>query len=102
MTMAVRLPCGRGKASPDFVILRIYGDMYIAARFDRKNNITYDELTLLWLDKFKQAEFRIVKTGPLTASPPPDLSVRVLQPEHNSDPKPYSGFELSDLKEAHR
>jgi hypothetical protein len=53
------------KSSPDFVVLRNYGDSFIAARFDRKLKTISDELLILRLSDHEKGEFRNEIVGPL-------------------------------------
>lgn len=53
------------KSSPDFVVLRNYGDSFIAARFDRKLKTISDELLILRFSDHEKGEFRNEIVGPL-------------------------------------
>lgn len=54
------------KSSPDVVVLRNYGDLLIAARFDRARKVVSEELVLIRLGNDQKAEFFNEVIGPLT------------------------------------
>lgn len=54
------------KASPDIVILRNYGDLFIGARFDRSKKLILDELILARLGQNQTVEYFNEPIGPLT------------------------------------
>lgn len=55
------------KSAPELVVLRIYGDVMIAATFDRASKETLDGLTVMSMSEKKQLDFYNEKIGPLTA-----------------------------------
>lgn len=56
------------KSSPDMVVLRSYGDLLIAARFDREQKLVSNELLLIRLTEHQRAEFYNEMVGPLTTA----------------------------------
>jgi hypothetical protein len=55
------------KGSPELVVLRIYGDVMIAATFDRTTKETLNGITVFSISEKKQLDFTNEKIGPLKA-----------------------------------
>lgn len=82
--------------APSFAVIRTYGDLLLAAGYNRETKILTGELKLFSLKDTKELDLKVERIGPLTmadaraspAQPPPPMASAVLPGNQPSPPRP--------------